>query len=307
MFFNKAVERVVLLLFFSAFVLDMMNLNLKTQPQQRVVVVTGASSGIGLRVAQLLIERGDRVYGLARRGELMQPLREMGGFPVAVDITDYDAVGAVIGSIMAECGRIDVLVNNAGFGVYGAVEVVDLEAAKRQFEVNLFAMANLIRLVAPGMRAQGRGCIINVSSVAGEIFCPLGGWYHASKHAVEGLSDCLRCELRRFGVRVVLVEPSLTRTGWLDIAMGHLDGADGGKVYGDMARGVEGLFGVLPLSNVERVAKRVAKIVGLRKPRARYLVGRGARVLWWGYRLCPSWFMDRVLLALVRRLGARRK
>lgn len=179
-----------------------------------VALVTGASSGIGAATAQRLNGLGYVVYGLARRVDRMAGLDRIGVRTLAVDVTDEQAPVAAIEQIIAEQGRIDVLVNNAGYGSYGALEDVPLSEARYQFEVNVFGLARLIQLVLPHMRRQGSGRIINISSIGGKIYEPLGDWYHAAKFAVEGLSDSLRVELRPFGVDVVIIEPGAIRTEW---------------------------------------------------------------------------------------------
>ena len=187
-------------------------------PRSRVALVTGASSGIGAQTALLLQAAGFAVYAVARRVERMQPLASQGVRTLSMDVTEDSSVTAGLEKIIAETGRIDVLVNNAGYGSYGSVEDVPIEEARRQFEVNVFGLARLIQLAVPHMRAQGSGRIINVSSIGGKIYEPLGGWYHAAKFAVEGLSDSLRIELRPFGIDVVIIEPGPILTEWNAIA-----------------------------------------------------------------------------------------
>ena len=158
----------------------------------RVALVTGASSGIGEATAQRLAQRGYTTYAVARRISRMNSLRDQGIHTVPVDVTDDASLIALVEQVIAESGRIDVLVNNAGYGSYGALEDVSIAEARRQFDVNIFAMGRLIQLVLPHMRAQHDGYIVNVSSVGGKMWEPMGSWYHATKFAVEGLSDSLR-------------------------------------------------------------------------------------------------------------------
>src|SRR5207302_410739 len=153
-------------------------------------------------------------YAAARRVERMEPLTELGIRPVRVDLTDDSSMVALVDRVIEETGLVDVLVNNAGYASYGAIEDVTLDEARRQFDVNLFGLARLIQLVLPHMRSQRSGHIVNISSIYGRMTAPLGGWYHASKHAVEGLSDSLRMELAAFDIRVVLIEPGPIRTEW---------------------------------------------------------------------------------------------
>ena len=164
----------------------------------RTALVTGASSGIGKMVAQELNRVGFQVYGAARRVERMADLKAEGITPVALDLTDDTSICGCVDQVLASAGHLDVLVNNAGYGSYGAIEDVPLAEGRRQFDVNLFGMARLIHLVTPSMRAQHYGKIVNISSMGGKIWTKFGGWYHATKYAVEGLSDCLRMELKPF-------------------------------------------------------------------------------------------------------------
>ena len=200
-----------------------------------VALVTGASSGIGEATAQRLHGLGYLVYGLARRVDRMEGLNRMGVRTLAVDITDESATAAAIEQIVTEQGRVDLLVNNAGYGSYGALEDVPLSEARYQFEVNVFGLARLIQLVLPHMRRQGSGRIINISSIGGKIYEPLGDWYHAAKFAVEGLSDSLRVELRPFGIDVVIIEPGAIRTEWGAISAQKLRQASAGSAYQQQA------------------------------------------------------------------------
>ena len=160
----------------------------------RTALVTGASSGIGEDTARRLQALGCIVYGAARRTDRLQALAADGIRPLAMDVTDDASVTAGVNRILEETGRIDILVNNAGYGSYGAIEDVPIDEARRQFEVNVFGLGRLTQLVTPHMRTQGSGTIINISSMGGRLTTPLGGWYHATKHAVEALSDALRME-----------------------------------------------------------------------------------------------------------------
>ncbi|GAA1752158.1 oxidoreductase [Agromyces humatus] len=180
--------------------------------------MTGASSGIGEQTALELLRRGFTVYGAARRVDRMSALVDAGGHAIAMDVTDDASVRAAVDRIDSEQGRIDVLVNNAGYGSYGALEDVPIGEARRQFEVNVFGLARITQLVLPGMRARRSGAIVNISSIGGRIYEPLGAWYHATKFAVEGLSDSLRVELEPHGIRVVVIQPGAIRTEWNGIS-----------------------------------------------------------------------------------------
>lgn len=190
---------------------------------QKVILLTGASSGIGRETALRLARQGHIVYGAARRLQLLEPLRAQGVRPLQLDVTDADSCRAAVQTVVQAEGHIDVLINNAGYGHFGAVEDVPLDEARRQLDVNLFGLARLTQLVLPHMRRQHHGRIINTSSIGGHFTSYLGAWYHVSKYAVEAFSDALRMELRPHGIDVVLIEPSSIRTPWGDIAAQHLE------------------------------------------------------------------------------------
>ena len=184
----------------------------------KVALVTGASSGIGESVAVHLVATGWTVYAVARRVERMAALESRGITTFAMDVTDDASMVAGIDRILTEQGRIDALVNNAGYGSYGPVEHVPIDDGRRQFEVNVFGLARLTQLVIPHMRTRRSGRIVNISSIGGKIYEPLGAWYHATKFAVEGFSDSLRIELAPFGIDVVIVEPGPILSEWNAIA-----------------------------------------------------------------------------------------
>jgi NAD(P)-dependent dehydrogenase (short-subunit alcohol dehydrogenase family) len=256
----------------------------------RVAIVTGASSGIGAATARRLRELGWTVYAAARRVELMATLAQTGVVPVRADVTvDAD---------------VDVLVNNAGYGSYGALEEVPVDEARRQLEVNLVAMARLVQLVLPTMRAQRGGRIVNVSSMGGRFGEPLGSWYHATKFAVEGLSDSLRLELAPFGVDVVVVQPGSIATKWGDVAARHLLERSAGGPYADQAvRGAAMLRSTGSGSSPDRVADVIARAAAARRPRTRYRVGQGARPVLTARKLLPDRLWDALLLTTYERVG----
>ena len=171
---------------------------------KKIILVTGASSGIGKESAKQLIKEGHTVYAAARRIEKMQDIKELGGYPMEMDITNEDDIQRIVDEIIEKEGKIDVLFNNAGYAIYGAVEDITIDEARRQFEVNIFGLASLTQKVLPYMRAKRSGTIINTSSIGGKIYSPLGAWYHATKHALEGWSDCLRLEVKQFNIDVVI-------------------------------------------------------------------------------------------------------
>ena len=265
----------------------------------RTALVTGASSGIGEDTARKLQALGYVVYGAARRTDRLQALVTDGIRPLTMDVTDDASMTAGVDRILEETGRIDVLVNNAGYGSHGAIEDVPIDEARRQFEVNVFGLARLTQLVSPHMRAQGSGTIINISSIGGRLTTPLGGWYHATKYAVEALSDALRMELRPFGIDVVVVEPGAIRTAWWSIAADHLEATAEGSAYADQIRAVAGAMH--SESNNRRfsppvaIARTVGKIVTARRPRTRYAVGFMAGPLIAARRVLPDRAFDQLI------------
>jgi NAD(P)-dependent dehydrogenase (short-subunit alcohol dehydrogenase family) len=267
---------------------------------QQVALVTGASSGIGEATAQLLLEAGFTVYAGARRVDRMQPLAAAGAKLLALDVTEDGSMSTAIDTILRETGRIDVLVNNAGYGSYGSLEDVPLDEGRRQFEVNVFGLARLTQLALPTMRSQRSGRIVNITSIGGKIGEPFGSWYHATKFAVEGLSDSLRMELRPFGIDVVIIEPGAIKTEWNGIAREGLLKYSGNTAYADGARQHARLLasadqGTLP-SAPDVVARTIVKSVLAARPKTRYATGGGAGTVLFMRR----WLSDRGFDALLR-------
>jgi NAD(P)-dependent dehydrogenase (short-subunit alcohol dehydrogenase family) len=276
---------------------------------EKTALITGASSGIGEATALQLAELVFTVYAAARRVDRMSDLAVRGVRTRPVDVTDDASMVALVEAMIADTGRIDVLVNNAGYGLYGALEDVPIEEARRQFEVNVFGLARLIQLVLPQMRAQRDGYIVNISSMGGKIWEPLGSWYHASKFAVEGMSDSLRVEVAEFGVKVVIIEPGTIRSEWSGIAADHLEATSANTPYLRQAKLVgAGLRAVdrLPMAAGPKVvAEVIAKAVQSPKPRTRYPAGGGARGILLAERILPDRGFDR-LIQWGYRLASRR-
>ena len=275
---------------------------LGTMTHKRIALVTGASSGIGADAAVRLADAGFVVYGAARRQDRLEPLARHGVRPLALDVTDEESLTAAVAHVVAESGRIDVLVNNAGYGSYGAIEDVDLEEARRQFDVNVFGLARLTQLVLPHMRAQRSGTIINVSSMGGRFVTPLGAWYHASKYAVEALSDALRIEARPFGIHVAVVEPGSIRTEWGAIAAEQLLATS--AETGAYTRLADGVARTLAASSAPAnrtasgpgvVGRTIVRIAQSRRPRTRYRVGFGAIPATWLKAILPERAFDRLI------------
>ena len=273
----------------------------------KTALVTGASSGIGEETARTLHKLGYTVYAAARRTDRLEQLTPTGIHALTMDVTDDESMSSGIEKIIAETGRIDVLVNNAGYGSFGAIEDVPIDEARRQFEVNVFGLARLTQLVLPHMRAQRSGTIINISSIGGRFTTLLGGWYHASKHAVEALSDALRMETTPFGIDVVVIEPGLIRTEWSDIAANHLEETAEGSAYASQIKAVANSMRSESTNKRQSppivIAYTVEKIVTARKPRTRYVVGFAAKPLVTLRRILPDRAFDRLISA---GQGARR-
>ena len=273
----------------------------------KTALVTGASSGIGEETARTLHKLGYTVYAAARRTDRLKQLTNVGIHALTMDVTDDESMTSGIEKIIAETGRIDVLVNNAGYGSYGAIEDVTLDEARRQFEVNVFGLGRLTQLVLPHMRAQRSGTIINISSMGGRLTTPLGGWYHATKYAVEALSDALRMETAPFGIDVVVIEPGGIRTEWSGIAADHLEETAEGSAYASQIKAVANSMRSESTNKRQSppsvIADTVEKIVTARKSRTRYVVGFAAKPLVTLRRLLPDRAFDRVISAA---LGVRR-
>lgn len=268
---------------------------------KQVILLTGASSGIGFETAKRLARQGHIVYGAARRVERMAALKDRYGvIPLALDVTDALACRQAVARILAEQQRIDVLINNAGYGSYGAVEDVSLEEARRQFEVNVFGLAQLTKEVLPSMRQQKRGRIINVSSIGGRLTTYFGGWYHATKYAVEGLSDALRMETKPFGIDVSLIEPGGIKTEWGCIAASHLERSSQGGAYETAAAktavGMRQQYAGSMMSNPSVVAKAIEKAVGQGRPKTRYVIGFGAKPLIFLHAILPARCFDWLMM-----------
>ncbi len=268
-----------------------------------VVLITGASTGIGAAAAKRFAREGFTVYAAARSMDKLEKLRTDAIHPVALDVTDDASMQACVSQVLDQEGRIDVLVNNAGYGSYGAVEDVKIADARRQFEVNVFGLARMTQLALPAMRKAGHGRIINISSMGGRIWTPFAAWYHATKFAVEGLSASLRAELKPFSIDVVLIEPGAIETPWGTIAAQHLRETSKDGAYQETAmlaaQKLEKRYtGGGLITKPEVIADCIVKAATVRRPRTRYLLGFGAKPMVYIQKL----FGDRVYDALVRRV-----
>lgn len=267
---------------------------------QKIVLVTGASSGIGKITVQNLLSAGYIVYGTARRIELMKDLEKLGAHIFFMDVTKEDSMAQGVQKIIAEQGRIDILINNAGYGSYGAIEDVSIEEAKRQFEVNIFGLARITQLVLPYMRSQKFGKIVNISSIAGKTYSPMGGWYHSSKHALEGLSDCLRVEVKDFGIDVIIIEPGLIETEWEGIAVESAIQTSGNTVYAKYVNGIKKLFSQLKPAPPQLIASVILKSIQAKNPKTRYVAGTGAKPLLFLRKMISDKTYDSILKKMMK-------
>lgn len=269
---------------------------------KKVVVITGASSGMGKSTANILHQQGYKVYGGARRIEKMKDLEEKGMEIFHLDLTNDASISNAVNTILKKEGRIDVLINNAGYGSYGSVEEVSIEEAKRQFEVNIFGLARITQLIIPIMRKQKSGRIVNISSMGGKIYTPFGAWYHATKYALEGWSDCLRLELKQFNIDVVIVEPGGIQTEWGGIAMENLKKISGSGPYANFANKVIASFGKRDdqLTPVKVLGQEIAKAATEKNPKTRYLKGYLAKPLVAVRRWFSDKFLDKMIFSLIK-------
>jgi NAD(P)-dependent dehydrogenase (short-subunit alcohol dehydrogenase family) len=276
----------------------------------KAVLVTGCSSGIGRSTAELLAQRGWTVYATARRPESIEDLGRSGCRLLALDVTDEESMQAAVREVEQQEGAVGVLVNNAGYSQSGAIETIPLDQIRGQFETNVFGLIRMCQLVLPGMRRQRWGRIVNMGSMGGKLTFPGGGIYHATKHAVEAISDALRFEVAGFGVDVVLIEPGLITTGFADAAVGSMTSVESDGPYASfnaaVANSTAGVYQG-PLRRFgggpEVVAKVVEKAISRRRPRARYPVTPSARLMMTQRRLMP----DRAWDALMRTTYPRPK
>ena len=272
----------------------------------KAVLITGCSTGIGRATAERLARGGHKVYASARRVESIEDLREAGCSTLALDVCDEDSMKAAVEQVVAETGAVGVLVNNAGYSQSGAIETVAMEAVRRQFETNVFGLIRLCQLVLPGMREQRWGRIVNVSSMGANFTFPGGGIYHATKYAVEAVSDALRFEVKGFGVDVTVIQPGLIRTNFGEaaagaVAAGTVQSSDGpyAQFNDSVARMTSEAYEKGPLARLggdaEDVARAIEREIERRSPRIRVRVTPSARLLITQRRLMSAGMWDRFL------------
>jgi len=261
---------------------------------KKVIFITGASSGIGKDTALSLIKNGHIVYGAARRLPKMQDIVKSGGYAIKMDILKEKEIDKTVNQIIREQGRIDVLINNAGYGLWGAVETIKIDEAKRQFEVNIFGLAYLTKLIIPLMRKQKSGKIINMSSMGGKVYTPFGAWYHATKYALEGWSDCLRMELKNFGIHVILIEPGVIKTEFQDVMMDSTVERSIGTPYEKKLRALKKATQEMYARGIgsppSTITNLIIKAINSNNPKRRYVGGLFAKPM----LLIKKWFGDKI-------------
>ena len=277
--------------------------------QTNAVLITGSSTGIGRATAERLVKSGHTVYATARREEAIEDLRAIGCHTLALDVTDESSMSAAVERVSSEQGAVGVLINNAGYSQSGAVETVSPEGVRRQFETNVFGLLRMSQLVLPGMREQGSGRIVNVSSMGANFTFPGGGIYHATKYAVEAISDAMRFEVAGFGVKVIIVQPGLIKTEFGARAAAEVDRQDGpyAEFNALVARTTQEVYEKGPLAKLggppDAVAATIEKAITARSPKIRYRVTPSAHVLIGQRRLMTDGLWDRFVATQFPRPG----
>lgn len=276
----------------------------------KAVLITGCSTGIGRATAERLAAKGHPVYATARKIESIRDLEAKGCRLLALDVTSEDSMQAAVKAVQDAEGAVGALVNNAGYSQSGAVETIPLDSVRAQFETNVFGLVRMCQLVLPGMRRQHYGRIVNVSSMGGKLTFPGGGAYHATKHAVEALSDALRFEVRGFGVDVVVIEPGLIKTHFGETATGSVDLTQDDAAYAEFNRAVVRVTSQIyagPLAKLgagpETVARVIEKAITRRRPKTRYPVTASARLIMGQRRLFSDRMWDRFAATSFPRPG----
>lgn len=268
----------------------------------KTVLVTGASAGIGKATAIYLAQNGYKVYGAARRIEKMQELKNFGITSVALDVTKEESLVACVEQILKEAGSLDILINNAGSGYYGALEDMPIADAKYQLDVNVFGIARLIQLVLPTMRKNKYGKIVNISSVGSKVTLPMGVWYHASKFAIEGLSDALRKEVKSFGIDVIVIEPGGTKSEMTALGTEYLNRVSGTTAYSHLAKGVSKMYAATAKNASEPIviAKLIKKGIESNCPKTRYVGAAGAKMMLFLRRVLSDKVFDKMVMSQMK-------
>lgn len=273
---------------------------------QKVVLITGASNGMGYEATKLFAEKGWVVYAGARRLEKIPTGKNIK--PIKLDVTDSKSNKKFVNAAIKESGRIDVLINNAGYGEYGPAEEIPMANSRKQFETNYFSAVELAQMVLPTMRAQKSGRIINISSIGGNVYMPLGSQYHATKAALQQWSDVLDVEVQEFGVRSLIIQPGGTKSSWADIAISNAEkNLAKNSPYKKLVSAAKGLFSGSensPLNGATSLdlARVFYKAATDEKPKLRYFYSLSDRA---AVRLAKSHpvIFRSVLNALMKRVN----
>jgi len=269
---------------------------------KRIILITGANTGIGLATTKQLLKEGYIVYAGVQSDTSLDEIRQLGGIPLKIELEDESTLVATVYKVIEEQGRIDILFNHAGWGHYGPIEEVPIEVGRKNMEINLFGLARLTQLVIPHMRKAGGGTIINTSSIGGKMYFPFGAWYHASKHALEGWSDCLRFEMAPFNIKVVIVEPGIIDTGFNERMIGRMANLQSTGAYDEMKHAFleankTGAGGSKP----EVIAGVVSRALKAKRPKTRYHAGQMATLVLFIRQYFPDRFYDWFLRSYVDR------
>ena len=284
-------NRIVIILIITGFIY--------AKDEQKVVLITGTAYGIGKSTAELLIDKGHIVYGGDILVEENLYLNDIGGTALEMDVTNQEHIDKAINQIISEQGRVDVLVNNAGLGVYGAIEDVSMEDIYYPYDVNLFGLARVTKAVLPYMREKESGLIINISSVLGETYGPLAGWYLSTKHALEGWSDALRVELKEFDIDVVVVQPGAINTNFSNVTKTYIDKYRENSAYQHLYGEPITDTGNEVLSNQSDpivIAKVINKAMNARNPKTRYAAGAYSKIGIFLRKIMTDKMFDRFIL-----------
>ena len=275
----------------------------------KIVLITGASSGIGRSTTELFLKKGYTVYASAPCIEQMHDLKKMGACLIKLDISNKKDCQNAIDHILKESGKIDILINNAGYGLYGAIEDVPIEAARKQFEVNLFGLVELTKLILPSMSNNNKCRIINISSILGAMTLPMGGWYHASKYALEGITDCLRQEVKAFGIKVILINPGAIESNWAELAFSHASSNSGDSIYKEQTNKLNELFKKSKIleGKADQVAQVIVKASEKKRPEIRYLVPFHAKFVWFIRRICNEQLFKFISSKLIKSIELNSK
>lgn len=247
--------------------------------KNKTVLITGATSGIGFATAELFLSKNWTVISTGRNKESLEKLSEMGSHTMTMDVTKEEDIDAVFHEIEKKFSAPDVLVNNAGYGQFGPIEETDDKSARKQFDTNVFGLVSVTRRVLPLMRKQGTGRIINVSSIAGRISIPGGGWYAASKHAVEAISDALRWEVKKFGIKVIVIQPGPIKTGFSSTVKEQMVVDTTVTHYNEILTAILNAGNNTSGGSVKDCAFKIYKAATAKSPKTRYILTKEARLI----------------------------